>query len=676
MAENVLARLLREKNENDIRDALFQSGGLITLAKPQVEPNDIRGEDPFQAQLNDLKKLPSTTPRINDETRSIYNKYNKFLNFAGAATNDYSGAKSFQSGISSALDMGMIQDLLEEQRDLQLSGQFHEILPHIKNESQLRSAIGALNMTLPESRSAQQLWKDYRPDWQQDIDQMTAMKMIAEYGGDAFVRQMRKDMPSGMNQVDTRQWLELKLRYLPPGVDRTKVEEAIERDFEWGGGGDYTPEDFWMPHKVDLAGVGETGRKEVRSAIDHLKLTGYWWDGKKENKDILRFNPTRIQNVNIKDASNLQAMETLKRHGVVPINVNMQGSQVFRMTQDGLPVGGIIQSNNPYAMAYAEEYKRSDSSGRLGFEQNRPDWEDRYWAIGKTERDKVTLQVQHMNMVAALAEKGMTVANMAGMKGAVKFSAYHLGQLAEDMGQLFGPENPLRSVVGNIQYINTGRFEQVDTGRKDANGQPIMETREIIEVAPDSIEALSKAYEQQAELEVRKIESAEFAEGTSEADKKKIDTMRDDWRTSLNKFAKDARNVDKMRTDKEYSARILLGFVEAALRAQVARMYIDKDRMLASFYNEMKNRINLTGWLQTESGAESVLQNVANEANDRAESKRHLITRYADPEYQLTTGGMPAGGAVTQSLPGLSTQGVTEQQRMNQIRVEAGLPPL
>jgi hypothetical protein len=152
--------------------------------------------------------------------------------------------------------------------------------------------------------------------------------------------------------------------------------------------------------------------------------------------------------------------------------------------------------------------------------------------------------------------------------------------------------------------------------------------------------------------------------------------MTKDWRTQLNLFVSRARNVDKMRKDKEYSARILLGFVEAALRAQVARMYIDKDRMLASFYNEMKGRINLTGWLQTEAGAGSVLQNVANEAKDRAESKRHLITRYEDPDYELTPGGMPVGGPVTQDLPGLSSQGITEQQRrLNQIRAEAGLPP-
>jgi len=277
--------------------------------------------------------------------------------------------------------------------------------------------------------------------------------------------------------------------------------------------------------------------------------------------------------------------------------------------------------------------------------------------------------------VAALAKKGMDVAFMAGGPGAAKFSVYHMGQLAEEWSELFGEDNPMRSVAGNIEYINTGRFEQVDTGRKDANGQPIMENREVIEVAPDSVIALSKAFEQLAEMEVRKVETAGFAEGTSEEDKSRINSMRGNWRTTLNKFVRNARHVDKMRKNKEYSARILLGFVEAALRAQVARMYIDKDRMLASFYNEMKGRINLTGWLQTEAGALSVLQNVFNEATDRSKSKRHLVTRYPDPKYELTPGGMPKGGPVTQAQPGLSAQGITERQRLDQIRAEIGLPP-
>jgi hypothetical protein len=556
----------------------------------------------------------------------------------------------------------MIQDLLEDQRERGMSSQLHEILPYVTNESQLRAAIGGLNMTVKEARQAQELWKDYRKDYGYDLEQMEAMKKFAVHGAEGYIRDMRSNMPSGMSQIDKRDWLNLHLKYIPEGHDRTTVEEAIQRDFDWSGGGDYTPEDFWMPHKVNLKAIGAEGRKRVRGAIDHLKLQGGYWEG--EDNITLRFNPTRIQNVNIKDASNLRAMETLKGYGVVPVNVNMEGSQMFRLTQDKLPTGAIIHSNNPYAIAYAEEYKASDPSGRLGYEQQRSDWEDRYWALGKAERDKVTLQVQHMNMVEALANKGMTVAHMAGGKGAATFSVYHLGQLAEDWGELFGADNPLKSIAGNIEYINTGRYEQVDTGEKDSNGRPIMETREIIEVAPESLEALTSALEQQAELEVRKVETAGFAEGTSDEDKRLTKKMTKDWRTQLNQFVRKARNVDKMRKDKEYSARILLGFVEAALRAQVARMYIDKDRMLASFYNEMKGRINLTGWLQSGEGAESVLQNVANEAKDRAESKRHLITRYEDPDYELTKGGMPMGGPVTQDLPGLSSQGITEADRL------------
>jgi len=660
MANEAFLDVLRKQKQGQAAKDLLTPGFSATIAaQPQTvgaQVDDLRGDDQFQSLLGDLEKAPSSIPKISPQTREVYEKYSKFLKFYGASTGDYTGAKSFQSGVTSSLDTDMIQDLLEDQREQRLSTGLHEILPYVKTESQLREAIKGLGMTMKEARRAQELWKDYRPDYRQDLDQMEAMKQLSLFGADSYVRDVFANIKPGLNQVDKQAYYASAANKIPKGADRDAVIEKLTKSLEFSGGMDYTPEDFWMPHKVDLKGIGEEGRKRVRGAIDHLKLQGGYWEG-----DTVRFNPTRIQNVNIKDATNMRAMETLKRYGVVPVNVNMEGSQMFRLTQDGRPTGGVIQSNNPYSMAYAEEYKNSDPSGRLGYEQQRSDWEDRYWAIGKEKRDVVTLQVQHMNMVEALAKKGMTVAHMAGGPGAAKFSLYHLGQLAEEWGELFGEDNPLRSIAGNIEYI--------DTGRKDKDGNPIMD------VAPESLEALTSALEQQAELEVRKVETAGFAEGTSDEDKRLTKKMTKDWRTQLNLVVSRARNVDKMRRDKEYSARILLGFVEAALRAQVARMYIDKDRMLASFYNEMKGRINLTGWLQTEAGAESVLQNVANEAKDRAESKRHLITRYEDPDYELTPGGMPVGGPVTQDLPGLSTQGITEQQRINQIRAEAGLPP-
>ena len=76
--------------------------------------NQLRGGDDFQAQFENLKKLPSTIPKMNQETRDLYGKYNKFLQFYGASSGDYSGSSAFQSGLTSALDMDMIQDLLEE----------------------------------------------------------------------------------------------------------------------------------------------------------------------------------------------------------------------------------------------------------------------------------------------------------------------------------------------------------------------------------------------------------------------------------------------------------------------------------------------------------------------------------------------------------------------------------
>ena len=650
MANEAFLDALRKQKQGQAAKDLLTPGFSATIAaRPQTvgaQVDGLRGDDQFQALLGDLEKAPSSIPKISPQTREVYEKYSKFLKFYGASTGDYTGAKSFQSGVTASLDTDMIQDLLEDQREQRLSTGLHEILPFVKNESQLREAIKGLGMTMKEARRAQELWKDYRPDYRHDLDQMEAMKQMSVFGADAYVRDIFAKMPQGLNQVDKQAYYASAANKIPETADRDAVIEKLTAALEFSGGKDYTPEDFWMPHKVNLKEIGPKGRKRVRAAIDHLKLQGGYWEG--EDNTTLRFNPTRIQNVNIKDNTNLRAMETLKKYGVVPVNVDMTGSQIFRLTQDRMPVGAIIHSNNPYAMAYAEEYKASDKSGRRGFEQQRSDWEDRYWLLEKSKRDDVMLQMQHTNMVAALAKKGMDVAHMAGGPGAAKFSVYHLGQLAEEWSELFGEDNPLRSIAGNIEYI--------DTGRKDKDGNSIMD------VAPDSIEALSKALEQQAELELRHVETAGFAEGTSDEDKRLTKKMTKDWRTQLNLFVSRARNVDRMRRDKEYSARILLGFVEAALRAQVARMYIDKDRMLASFYNEMKSRINLTGWLQTEAGAESVLQNVFNEATDRSKSKRHLITRYEDPEYGLTEGGCLWEGLSLKTYQGFLLRGLLRRR--------------
>jgi len=352
-----LLDVLRKQEQQQAATDLLTPGFSPNIAfRPQsvdAQVGELRGEDQFQSLLADLEKAPSSIPKISPETREIYDKYSKFLKFYGATTGNYSGAKAFQSGITSSLDTGMIQDLLEDQREQRLSTGLHEILPFVTNESQLREAIKGLGMTMKEARRAQELWKDYRPDYRQDLDKMEAMKKLSVHGAEGYIRDMRSNMPSGMSQIDKRDWLNLHLKYISEGSDRTTVEEAIQRDFDWTGGGDYTPEDFWMPHKVNLEGIGADGRKRVRGAIDHLKLQGGYWEKGPQGEDntTLRFNPTRIQNVNITDASNLRAMETLKRYGVVPINVNMEGSQIFRMTQDRMPVGAVIHSNNSYAMA-------------------------------------------------------------------------------------------------------------------------------------------------------------------------------------------------------------------------------------------------------------------------------------------------------------------------------------
>jgi len=62
------------------------------------------------------------------------------------------------------------------------------------------------------------------------------------------------------------------------------------------------------------------------------------------------------------------------------------------------------------------------------------------------------------------------------------------------------------------------------------------------------------------------------------------------------------------------------------MRAQVARMHIEKDRMLASFYVAMTGAIDLTGWLQTTKGATKILNAVKHQAEQIAREKLELIT--------------------------------------------------
>ena len=119
-----------------------------------------------------------------------------------------------------------------------------------------------------------------------------------------------------------------------------------------------------------------------------------------------------------------------------------------------------------------------------------------------------------------------------------------------------------------------------------------------------------------------------------------------------------------MKDNKQYKAQILLGFLEAGLRAQVARMYISKDRMLASFYNEMKKNINLTGWGQSRDGAMTVLDGISSEAERRVEDLVPYVTEAPKPPYQVD----PRSGSIDQYAD--------PNAAANAVRARWGLDPL
>jgi len=126
MADPVWLQKQLKKAEEDRNYGDLIRSGVEGYSPVGAQVDQLRGSDDFQAQFQKLKKLPSTIPQMTQETKDVYNKYNRFLRFAGATTGDYSGSSSFQSGLSAALDMDMIQDLLEEQRENTFARQFDD----------------------------------------------------------------------------------------------------------------------------------------------------------------------------------------------------------------------------------------------------------------------------------------------------------------------------------------------------------------------------------------------------------------------------------------------------------------------------------------------------------------------------------------------------------------------
>jgi hypothetical protein len=228
--------------------------------------------------------------------------------------------------------------------------------------------------------------------------------------------------------------------------------------------------------------------------------------------------------------------------------------------------------------------------------------------------------------VAATAQRGLAAIEQGagGFAGKALFTIEHMKQLAGDLGIVSS------AIQGDHKAFATAMIDQV--------GRDLTAVR--AQVATDIEEGNT---------------------GLTKDQKKDLMSTLDKWSAKAEALGRDA---NKLQAGKQYEAQVLLGFLEAGLRAQVARMYISKDRMLASFYNEMKKNINLTGWGQSRQGAITTLKAIASESERRVEDLVPYVTEASKPPYQVD----PRSGAIEQYAD--------PNAALNAIRARHGLPPL
>jgi len=218
---------------------------------------------------------------------------------------------------------------------------------------------------------------------------------------------------------------------------------------------------------------------------------------------------------------------------------------------------------------------------------------------GEAARDAKRMQASHARGIAGFAGLGLKALEAGGGPGAsrAQFLMTHVNEMAKDWGELAGlyqggkEPSPTELLAGLVESNANSIQELMALKQGDLSDSDYKEVQGVIKGWAEDNEELSKQASALGEDRINK-----FAQTDSYA------------------------NIQD-----QYSAQILLGLVEAAIQAQVARMYIDKDRMLASFYNAIKERINLTGWLGTNRQAEATLKGLQSQANYRAGVAESLL---------------------------------------------------
>jgi len=607
--------ILGDRRQQELA-AMLQAKGQFSPTS-LARPNALQGEDPALAALQGIKKLPSTIPKINAETRAIYDKYNKFLNFAGAATNDYSGAKSFQSGLSSALDMDMIQDLLEEQRATSMATQFHAVRPYVKSRPQMSQLAGQMGTTLDEHRDMVNAFESGRPDVKYAKDVQELRKITRELGADEGINwffqraeELQKEEGRRWSNIETAQ---TALQWLggEEGIDQDAFMDTLNKRLNLQGGLTRSGSIITFRHE-------HQNTKDIRDALQRAGITRYMEGENAKGDSVIRINPRTTFDVNMNDQDTRIALEDLRRLGVNWAPLPTDRGQRMRLTLGGQPVeGGYFYSNNQHAVDQANAWVAQDPQNRgTVIDQSQSEWEKGRYAVPPAERALYQRQMIGAERVASTAERGLTAieAGAGGGAGRFMFSVEHLRQMAQDWGLV-------------AQAAGAGPMD--DKTFAEA----------LIDESQENLNALRGAN----------------MEDLGDADRRQVERTLQKWQDKLGILRRQANN---MEPTKQYEAQILLGFLEAGLRAQVARMYISKDRMLASFYNEMKKNINLTGWLQTRAGAATTLRSIRDEARRRIQDLDPYVTEAPKPGVNID----PRSGAISQPEVGINVNELSREQ--------------
>ena len=600
MADPVWLQKELEKADTDkAYGEIVRSRAEFSPANVSADVGQMRGDDAARAAWGSLRSLPSTVPKISPETRNVYNKYSRFLNFAGASGGDYTGAKSFQAGISSALDMDMIQDLLEEQRSTSLSTQFGNMLPYFNDLPDVARFATSVNANLAEREDLGQIFKNSRPDvayrneilqFQDKFKDMNTDEAITEFIALAGPLQLP---PAQIIAAANNAVSGLKIDKHKGAAFVKGIKDYVDFNVVQGGEAGKFNFNHILPYNDKISEAFATLGMEKGRHYNVRKGDGH---GAQEH---IHINPKYMHDIDTRNVTNMNALRELEVHGITPYKASLTGTS-YRMMQGDQPEGTPFLDSNQPMMEMATKWQQAAPDRFIVKDMGFSDIiSTRGQLEGEAARDAKRMQASHARGIAGFAGLGLKALEAGGGPGAsrAQFLMTHVNEMAKDWGELAGlyqggkEPSPTELLAGLVESNTNSIQELMALKQGDA-------TEDDFEKAQDVFKS--------------------WAEDNDELSNQ-VAALGED---RINRFAQ----TDSYANIKDqYSAQILLGLVEAAIQAQVARMYIDKDRMLASFYNAIKERINLTGWMGTNREAEATLKGLQSQANYRAAVAESLL---------------------------------------------------